>query len=330
MTPRITQPGRRDSLNRVTRATAPRPPNKPDLGIMHLNGTVHLSPYCPVLQYSLRFPPMASSGAFGFVDPSTVLRGCHIVPACASGQLHSDGIALSRCARDGKDWLQYYANRFADRDMLMRYHHGLAVGHVYTVGAESVNTAAAAAFNADQTEHDAPGGSHTEHEQEPHRHDQQPVQTTQLGEEISQIGPPGEELDPDPDDPTLTLDDLHDDLADATDTGSSSTSSDDEVDHSDDPDVATFHAPAPNFNVRRSAKPGVRTAEGIGAIQSHQHGPAYEDDGGISLDDSDNEGEPPEHYDDDEGEEEDNLPPPAHLYIDPAELHTSHSHEALP
>ncbi|KAF7974470.1 hypothetical protein HWV62_12116 [Athelia sp. TMB] len=42
-----------------------------------------------------------------------------------------------------------------------------------------------------------------------------------------------------------------------------------------------------------------------------------------------NEAEP-EQDDEDEGEEEDNLPPLAHLYIDPAELHSSHSHEALP
>ncbi|KAF7971904.1 hypothetical protein HWV62_19467 [Athelia sp. TMB] len=83
--------------------------------------------------------------------------------------------------------------------------------------------------------------------------------------------------------------------------------------------------------VRRS-RPSLVSApptEGIGTIRSHQHGPAYEDDGGISSDDSDNEAEP-EQDDEDEGEEEDNLPPLAHLYIDPAELHSSHSHEALP
>jgi hypothetical protein len=100
----------------------------------------------------VRFPPTASDGAFGFVDPRDVLRGCHIMPRFAKGKVHSDGIGLSRCAADSNDWIYYYVNRcdnnlptinsydipilyrFVDRDMTMRYHWGLAVGHVYTRG----------------------------------------------------------------------------------------------------------------------------------------------------------------------------------------------------
>jgi hypothetical protein len=101
----------------------------------------------------VRFPPMASEGAFGFVDPRDVLRGCHVMPRFAQGRLHIDGVGLSRCAADSNDWLYYYIDRsdnglilysqalncflscrFVDRDMTMRYHWGLAVGHTYTHG----------------------------------------------------------------------------------------------------------------------------------------------------------------------------------------------------
>ena len=60
---------------------------------------------------TVRFLPMADKDAFGFVDPADVLRGCHVIPSYADGRLHSDGIAISRCAGDSNDWKQYYINR---------------------------------------------------------------------------------------------------------------------------------------------------------------------------------------------------------------------------
>ena len=60
---------------------------------------------------SLSFPPMASEGSFGFVDPADVLRGCHIIPAFSSGRAHSDGRGLSRSAVDSNDWKRYYVNQ---------------------------------------------------------------------------------------------------------------------------------------------------------------------------------------------------------------------------
>jgi hypothetical protein len=60
----------------------------------------------------LQFARMAEDDAFGFVDPSDVLRGCHIIPAFASGRLHADGKGLSHCARDSSDWVAYYVNRW--------------------------------------------------------------------------------------------------------------------------------------------------------------------------------------------------------------------------
>jgi hypothetical protein len=100
----------------------------------------------------IRFPPMAYEGAFDFVDPNNVVRGCHIVPAFARGKARADGIGLSRLAGDSEDWSEYRVNRyvlfhylnlnpginfraaprFVDRDMVMRFHWGLAAGHVYT------------------------------------------------------------------------------------------------------------------------------------------------------------------------------------------------------
>ncbi|KIJ65337.1 hypothetical protein HYDPIDRAFT_28047, partial [Hydnomerulius pinastri MD-312] len=81
---------------------------------------------------TLRFLLMNDVDAFDFVDPADVLRGCHLIPAFASGKLHPDGIAVSPMARDSEDWKYYYANRFVDRDMLLRYHWGLGIGHIYS------------------------------------------------------------------------------------------------------------------------------------------------------------------------------------------------------
>lgn len=100
----------------------------------------------------LVFPPMASRDAFGFVDPALILRSCHLLPVFAKGKRHLDGIGLSRSARDGQEWKSYFVNRqviarstslppytlhpsicrFVDRDMLMRYHWGLGIGHTYS------------------------------------------------------------------------------------------------------------------------------------------------------------------------------------------------------
>jgi hypothetical protein len=60
---------------------------------------------------SIRFPPMANEGSFGFVDPNDVLRGCHIVPVFKGGKARLDGIGLSCLAGDAHDWARYYVAR---------------------------------------------------------------------------------------------------------------------------------------------------------------------------------------------------------------------------
>jgi hypothetical protein len=40
------------------------------------------------------------------------LRGCHILPAFAKGKRQANGVSISRCAKDGKDYNLYYIGRY--------------------------------------------------------------------------------------------------------------------------------------------------------------------------------------------------------------------------
>ncbi|KAF7967815.1 hypothetical protein HWV62_32975, partial [Athelia sp. TMB] len=79
----------------------------------------------------LRFLPIEDHDAFGFVDPGDIVRGCHIIPRFRMQKVHKSGKGHSPLAKDGSDWKEYYIGRFVDRDMMMRYHLGLGVGHIY-------------------------------------------------------------------------------------------------------------------------------------------------------------------------------------------------------
>lgn len=59
----------------------------------------------------LEFYPVHDENAFGFVDPSEVLRACHIIPLFSFRKRHEDGHGLSMCARDSSDWTRYVVNR---------------------------------------------------------------------------------------------------------------------------------------------------------------------------------------------------------------------------
>jgi hypothetical protein len=59
----------------------------------------------------VQFLPMNDDNAFGFINPSEVLRSCHLIPAFAKGKVHADGKGLSLLARDSSDWVSYYVNR---------------------------------------------------------------------------------------------------------------------------------------------------------------------------------------------------------------------------
>ena len=58
----------------------------------------------------LSFHPIHSPLAFGFIDPSDVLRTCHILPRFAKLKRHehAGGKGFSRCAKDQDDYRSYY------------------------------------------------------------------------------------------------------------------------------------------------------------------------------------------------------------------------------
>ena len=102
--------------------------------------------------------PIDGKGAHSFVDPSQVIRACHLIPKFSDGPRYDDGRGKSAIASDGSDWTTYLINRcatllfhgsckdanprprFVDRDMFMRYEWGLGVGHTYAYeDAEAAN-----------------------------------------------------------------------------------------------------------------------------------------------------------------------------------------------
>jgi len=64
---------------------------------------------------SVYFPPMHKSDSFEFVDPKDVLHGCHIILAFVNGKQHKNGVGISHCAKDGKDYKLYYVGRYVQR-----------------------------------------------------------------------------------------------------------------------------------------------------------------------------------------------------------------------
>lgn len=58
------------------------------------------------------FVPDTKEGAFGFLDPSLVIRGCHLVPCFASGRtpdlLCSPTFTAARQLDEVDDWANYY------------------------------------------------------------------------------------------------------------------------------------------------------------------------------------------------------------------------------
>jgi hypothetical protein len=107
----------------------------------------------------LRFDETQGPDDFEFVDPSDVIRGVHLIPCSASGvdkdysrprfiskrTEPQNQTTTSKRKPTIRHWNAYYVNRyvplmlragialtevrFVDRDMLMRYHLDLAIGH---------------------------------------------------------------------------------------------------------------------------------------------------------------------------------------------------------
>lgn len=67
----------------------------------------------------IKFFPVEDEYAFGFLDPSDVLRACHLLPRQALGM--STSIGLSKLAKDKEDWQCYYVNRYPTASSLLLF-----------------------------------------------------------------------------------------------------------------------------------------------------------------------------------------------------------------
>ncbi|KAI5115660.1 hypothetical protein M0805_000539 [Coniferiporia weirii] len=78
---------------------------------------------------------------FGFIDPATVIRTVHLIPtfhySCTNQLLGPSQLArIKRKDCNEKDWVYFYVNKFANRDLYM-HHRGGGIGH--TTGFRTIN-----------------------------------------------------------------------------------------------------------------------------------------------------------------------------------------------
>ncbi|CDO74305.1 hypothetical protein BN946_scf184839.g11 [Trametes cinnabarina] len=79
----------------------------------------------------VQYVPFGDRGwaeTFAFIDPATVIRGCHFIPAFHFGRT-TTLLPPSLVRPVAGDWQFFYVNRFADRDMFIR-HIGHSVSHL--------------------------------------------------------------------------------------------------------------------------------------------------------------------------------------------------------
>ncbi|KAJ3529705.1 hypothetical protein NMY22_g8891 [Coprinellus aureogranulatus] len=76
--------------------------------------------------------PLDDPTALGFIHPADILRGVHVIPRFSLGKRVSHQESRWVGVKVQTDtWKEYYINRFADRDLFMRYQYGMSVGHTY-------------------------------------------------------------------------------------------------------------------------------------------------------------------------------------------------------
>ncbi|KAG5634352.1 hypothetical protein H0H81_002284 [Sphagnurus paluster] len=81
---------------------------------------------------SIGFLPADDQDAFGFLDPSLVIRACYLIPAFSLGRT-IELLGPSFAWEDDGDWQNYYVMHFVDCDMMMHF-LGLGVGHCHPAG----------------------------------------------------------------------------------------------------------------------------------------------------------------------------------------------------
>ncbi|KAJ3533279.1 hypothetical protein NMY22_g7397 [Coprinellus aureogranulatus] len=75
---------------------------------------------------------LQSANSLCFLDPQDILRGVHLIPQYPLGESTTPRPSFRWSDLKGQSiWTAYYINRFADRDLFMRYQYGLSVGHTY-------------------------------------------------------------------------------------------------------------------------------------------------------------------------------------------------------
>ncbi|KAF7307484.1 hypothetical protein MIND_00542900 [Mycena indigotica] len=78
----------------------------------------------------VHYMPHDVPDTFGFLDPSDIIRGCHLIPAFAHGRTtkYLPKSMARRASEQDEDWKYFYVNMVVDRDMMMRYHDRV-IGH---------------------------------------------------------------------------------------------------------------------------------------------------------------------------------------------------------
>ena len=59
------------------------------------------------------FVPDNDNLAFGFLDPSLMIRGCHLIPCFSDGRMAAllrQGASVARCPSEDDDWCSFYVN----------------------------------------------------------------------------------------------------------------------------------------------------------------------------------------------------------------------------
>ncbi|TFK17643.1 hypothetical protein FA15DRAFT_554048, partial [Coprinopsis marcescibilis] len=80
----------------------------------------------------ISFLPFSFDNAVDFIRPIDVIRACHVIPRFTLAQRYPAGNGISSLANDKCEWNAYFVNKFVDRDMIMRYLWGDAIGHTYS------------------------------------------------------------------------------------------------------------------------------------------------------------------------------------------------------
>ncbi|TEB31567.1 hypothetical protein FA13DRAFT_1590707, partial [Coprinellus micaceus] len=75
--------------------------------------------------------PLDRPEALSFFDPADILRAVHLIPQFSLKLMDKKVPVKSRWDSKHDLWNTYFINRFADRDLFMRYQYRMSVGHTY-------------------------------------------------------------------------------------------------------------------------------------------------------------------------------------------------------